>query len=49
MLTPFSGAMQDEDPEDPLSYSQIAGIHGLPSVPWNGDEVSKFMCVCFGI
>ncbi|KHN95235.1 tyrosinase precursor [Metarhizium album ARSEF 1941] len=29
-------AMQAVDQNDPLSWYQVAGIHGLPFVPWNG-------------
>ncbi|PHH78246.1 hypothetical protein CDD82_3158 [Ophiocordyceps australis] len=27
--------MRDADPDDPLSFFQVAGIHGLPHVEWN--------------
>ncbi|KAK8045287.1 hypothetical protein PG993_005311 [Apiospora rasikravindrae] len=30
--------MQNTSESDPLSYFQIAGIHGRPYIPWNGVE-----------
>ncbi|KAK8084996.1 tyrosinase 2 [Apiospora hydei] len=30
--------MQNASESDPLSYFQIAGIHGRPFIPWNGVE-----------
>ncbi|ODH17048.1 hypothetical protein ACO22_06311 [Paracoccidioides brasiliensis] len=31
----------DRPPEHPKSYFQISGIHGMPYLPWNGEEVPK--------
>ncbi|KAJ0120575.1 hypothetical protein J7T55_015304 [Diaporthe amygdali] len=31
-------ALQAREQNDPLSYFQIAGIHGYPVMPWNGVE-----------
>ncbi|PHH65690.1 hypothetical protein CDD81_1776 [Ophiocordyceps australis] len=30
-----SAIMRDASPDDPLSFFQVAGIHGLPHVEWN--------------
>ncbi|ERF72312.1 hypothetical protein EPUS_02199 [Endocarpon pusillum Z07020] len=39
---------QQADQDDPLSYYQVAGIHGLPRAPWDGvvgQEASPGYCV----
>jgi tyrosinase len=37
---------QEVDQLDPLSYYQIAGIHGLPYRPWNGVEGNQVTGYC---
>ncbi|GAB1312862.1 tyrosinase [Madurella fahalii] len=32
-------ALQNKDPEEKLSFFQIAGIHGMPYTPWDEDTV----------
>ncbi|KAK2782432.1 hypothetical protein FQN52_001079 [Onygenales sp. PD_12] len=31
----------DKPADDPKSYFQISGVHGMPYLPWNGEEVPR--------